>query len=88
MTALQARRSPSKRRLAEVAINNDGVFLGVESIMKNRRKQLVVDSKVQRGILKRVFIYWLFCVLFIMTPLVMVSALSQPELHLGQHQLR
>lgn len=53
--------------------------------MKNRRKQLVVDRKVQGAILKRVFVYWLFCVLFIMTPLVMVSVLSRPELHLGQH---
>lgn len=53
--------------------------------MKNRRKQLVVDGKVQRAILKRVFVYWLFCVLFIMTPLVLVSTLSQPELHLGEH---
>jgi hypothetical protein len=53
--------------------------------MKNRRKQLVVDRKVQGAILKRVFVYWLFCVLFIMTPLVLVNTLRQPELNLGEH---
>ncbi len=53
--------------------------------MKNRRKQLVVDRKVQGAILKRVFVYWLFCVLFIMTPLVLVNTLRQPELNLSEH---
>ena len=48
--------------------------------MKNRRKRLLIDRKVQGAILKRVFVYWLFCVLFIMTPILIVHALRHPEL--------
>ena len=42
-----------------------------------RRRRLLVDVEIQGAILKRVAIYWAFCVLFIMTPIVVINVLSQ-----------
>ena len=42
-----------------------------------RRRRLLVDVEIQGAILKRVAVYWAFCVLFIMTPIVVIKVLSQ-----------
>lgn len=42
-----------------------------------RRRRLLVDVEVQGAILTRVAVYWAFCVLFIMTPIVVIKLLSQ-----------
>lgn len=51
----------------------------------NRRKKLLVDRRVQGAILKRVFVYWLFCALFLTLPLVMVDTLSRPHSSMSEH---
>ena len=42
-----------------------------------RRRRLLVDIEIQGAILTRVAVYWAFCVLFIMTPIVVIKVLSQ-----------
>ena len=51
----------------------------------NKRKKLLVDRRIQGAILKRVFVYWLFCALFLTLPLVLVDTLSRSHLTLSEH---
>lgn len=52
--------------------------------MRNRRRRLWIDSKIQSAILLRVFVYWLFCVLFIMVPQVIINTMSHPEVSFAE----
>lgn len=43
---------------------------------QRRRTRLYIDRKVQRAIMMRVCVYWLFCMMFVMTPVVVIRVLT------------
>ncbi|MEM7311769.1 MAG: hypothetical protein AAF497_01330, partial [Planctomycetota bacterium] len=53
--------------------------------MKFKRKQLFVDSVVQGAILKRIFLYWGTCVLFVTLPILLTMTTMQPDKYFYEH---
>ncbi len=46
---------------------------------KPERKKLFVDPSVQGALLKRIVLYWVFCLLFITVPLLIGKTFTEPD---------
>jgi hypothetical protein len=56
-------RLPSRGRLVEYHITIQGAEINVMTDMKHLRKRFYVDAKVQGGLVVRVVMYWVLCLL-------------------------
>ena len=52
-----------------------------------KRKKLFVDRDVQGGLLQRLLVYWVSCMLFVTLPPAILLSFYQPTRHLLQHYL-
>lgn len=52
---------------------------------QSKRKRTFVDAEVQTAIIKRIVIYWLSGMMFILLPLTFSNTFMEPEVHIVSH---